>query len=230
MEFLHWRFTAFYIVCNAHIVGYCEGVITYRLIFLVLSHRMLHQISTNLTPRLAPNLFDKLEFVGEYMKNLYIVGGTMGVGKTAVCQQLKMNLSNSVLLDGDWCWDSNPFQVTDETKSMVMDNICYLLNNFLHCSAYENVIFCWVMHQQSIIDSIVEKLDTQSCDVKCISLIVDEANLRKRLTKDVESGIRVEDIIERSITRIPMYDTLDTIKIDTNEKTVAMIANEIKLL
>ena len=165
-----------------------------------------------------------------YMKNLYIVGGTMGVGKTAVCQQLKMNLSNSVLLDGDWCWDSNPFQVTDETKSMVMDNICYLLNNFLHCSAYENVIFCWVMHQQSIIDSIVEKLDTQSCDVKCISLIVDEANLRKRLTKDVESGIRVEDIIERSITRIPMYDTLNTIKIDTNEKTVAMIANEIKLL
>ena len=164
------------------------------------------------------------------MKNLYIVGGTMGVGKTAVCQQLKMNLSNSVLLDGDWCWDSNPFQVTDETKSMVMDNICYLLNNFLHCSAYENVIFCWVMHQQSIIDSIVEKLDTQNCDVKCISLIVDEANLRKRLTKDVEGGIRVEDIIENSITRIPMYDTLNTIKIDTNEKTVAMIANEIKLL
>jgi hypothetical protein len=27
-----------------------------------------------------------------------------------------------------------------------------------------------------------------------------------------------------------MYDTLNTIKIDTNEKTVAMIANEIKLL
>ena len=54
----------------------------------------------------------------------------MGVGKTAVCQQLKINLSNSVLLDGDWCWDSNPFRVTDETKSMVIDNICYLLNNF----------------------------------------------------------------------------------------------------
>jgi len=27
-----------------------------------------------------------------------------------------------------------------------------------------------------------------------------------------------------------MYDTLNTIKIDTNEKTVAMIANEIKQL
>ena len=164
------------------------------------------------------------------MKTLYMIGGTMGVGKTTVCQQLKQDLQNSVFLDGDWCWDASPFQVTDETKALVIDNICHLLNNFLKCSAYENIIFCWVMHQQSIIDSIVEKLYTQNCDVKYISLIADETNLRKRLTKDVESGIRVEDIIERSVSRIPLYQTLNTIKIDTNEKTVAMIANEIKQL
>ena len=61
LEFLHWRFTAFYIVRNAHIVGYCGGVIAYRLIFWVLSYKMLHQISTKITPRLTTNLFDKLE-------------------------------------------------------------------------------------------------------------------------------------------------------------------------
>ena len=154
----------------------------------------------------------------------------MGVGKTAVSQQLKLDLPNSVFLDGDWCWDASPFQVTDETKAMVMDNICYLLNNFLHCSAYENVIFCWVMHQQSIIDSIMEKLDTQNCVVKCISLIADEINLRKRLSADVERGIRSEDVIERSVARIPMYQALSTIKLDTNVKTVDMIANENKQL
>ena len=173
---------------------------------------------------------DKLEFVGENMKTLFIIGGTMGVGKTAVSQQLKLDLPNSVLLDGDWCWDADPFQVTDETKAMVTNNICYLLNNFLHCSAYENVIFCWVMHQQSIIDSITEKLDTQNCTVKYISLIADEANLRKRLIEDVKRGIRSEDVIERSIARIQMYQRLSTIKIDTNGKNVAMIANEIKKL
>ena len=164
------------------------------------------------------------------MKNLYIIGGTMGVGKTAVSQQLKSDLPNSVFLDGDWCWDASPFQVTNETKAMVTDNICYLLKNFLHCSAYENVIFCWVMHQQSIIDSILEKLDTQNCEVKCVSLIADEVNLRRRLTKDVEKGIRSKDVIERSVSRIPMYETLNTIKIDTNEKSVSMIANEIEQL
>ncbi len=164
------------------------------------------------------------------MKTLYMIGGTMGVGKTTVCQQLKQDLPNSVFLDGDWCWDASPFQVTDETKAMVMNNICYLLNNFLKCSAYENIIFCWVMHEQSIINSILDNLDTQNCEVKCVSLVADKKTLCERLAKDVERGIRSVDIIERSIARIPMYQELNTIKIDTNAKTVAMIVNEIKQL
>ena len=161
------------------------------------------------------------------MKALYLIGGTMGVGKTTVSQQLKQELPNSVFLDGDWCWDASPFQVTEETKAMVINNICYLLNSFLHCSAYENVIFCCVMHQQKIIDSIVEKLDTNNCDVKYISLVTDENNLRKRLTEDVEKGIRTEDVIDKSVARIPLYQTLETIKIDTCNKNVQMIVDEI---
>ena len=136
------------------------------------------------------------------MKTVYLIGGAMGVGKTTVSQQLKKELTNSVFLDGDWCWDADPFQVTDETKAMVMDNICYLLNNFLHCSAYENVIFCWVMHEQSIVDEIVSKLDTEECRVIKISLIVDEANLRKRLLSDIANKIRTEEIMDKSIARI----------------------------
>ena len=154
----------------------------------------------------------------------------MGVGKTAVSQRLKRVLPNSVFLDGDWCWDASPFQVTAETKAMVTDNICYLLNNFLHCSVYENIIFCWVMHQQQIIDGIMDKLDTGNCEVKCISLITDEMNLRKRLSEDVEKGIRTADVLERSIARIPLYRTLDTIKIDTSNKSVQVIADEITRL
>ncbi len=164
------------------------------------------------------------------MKTLYMIGGTMGVGKTTVSQQLKLDLPNSVFLDGDWCWDASPFQVTDETKTMVIDNICHLLNNFLKCSVYENIIFCWVMHEQSIINSIIEKLDAQNCAVKCISLVANETSLRHRLSTDVERGIRTADVVDRSVARIPLYQTLNTIIIDTNEKTVAMIADEIKQL
>ena len=171
------------------------------------------------------------------MKTLYLIGGTMGVGKTAVSQQLKIDLPNSVFLDGDWCWDANPFQVTEETKavpqhthSMVTDNISFLLNNFLRCSAYENIIFCWVMHEQFIIDSIVERLNTEHCNVKRISLMTDEATLRNRLEADVNAGIRSEDVIERGIARISKYQSLNTIKIDTVNKTIKQVAEEIAQL
>lgn len=105
------------------------------------------------------------------MKNLYLIGGTMGVGKTTVCQRLKGLLPKAVFLDGDWCWDAEPFVVTEETKAVVMDNICHVLNNFIHCTEYENIIFCWVMHQQGIIDSILERLDTGLCSIKAVSLV-----------------------------------------------------------
>ena len=65
------------------------------------------------------------------MKKLFIIGGTMGVGKSTVSQILKRKLPNSVFLDGDWCWDASPFQVTPETKEMVVKNIWAVLNNFL---------------------------------------------------------------------------------------------------
>ena len=164
------------------------------------------------------------------MKKLYLIGGTMGVGKTTVCQQLKSELNNSVFLDGDWCWDANPFQVTEKTKIMVTDNICHLLNNFLHCTAYENVIFCWVMHEQSIIDSIMQNLDVANCDVKIISLMADAKCLQERLTKDVEKDVRCADVIGRSIERLSLYQKLNTIKVDTCNKSVQTIVAEIKKL
>ena len=159
------------------------------------------------------------------MKTVYIIGGTMGVGKTTVCQYLKNQLNNSVFLDGDWCWDAHPFLVTDETKKM--HNICFLLNQFIHCSAYENIIFCWVMHEQSIIDMILENIDKTNCTIKIVSLLSSEEELRKRLMKDVAAGKRTVDVIEKSISRIPNYQKLDSVKINTDGKNIEEITEEI---
>lgn len=154
------------------------------------------------------------------MKTVYIIGGTMGVGKTTVCQELKRMLTNSVFLDGDWCWDAHPFQVNEETKTMVIQNICYLLNQFIHCSAYDSIVFGWVMHEQSIIDTILSNIDTKDCEVKAISLICNEKTLRERIEKDIKNGLRTEDSIERSISRIEMYSKLNTQKIPTDDRSV----------
>ncbi len=161
------------------------------------------------------------------MKKLYLIGGPMGVGKTTVCQFMKQKLNSSVFLDGDWCWDMHPFCITEETKAMVVDNICHLLNNFLHCTVYENIIFCWVMHQQSIIEAICSKLDLIDTVCFSVSLICTEERLRERLHKDIHAGIRSMDVIERSAARVPFYEKLDTIKIDVTNITAEQAAERI---
>lgn len=161
------------------------------------------------------------------MKTLYLIGGTMGVGKTTISKQLKQALNQSVFLDGDWCWDMHPFIVNKETKAMVLDNICHLLNNFIHCSSYENIIFCWVMHEQSIIDDILKKLDTSNLNIKSISLISDEASLTQRIAKDIASNLRQPDVLKRSLERLAMYQELNTIKIDTSNRDIPTIINTI---
>ena len=148
------------------------------------------------------------------MKKLIMIGGTMGVGKTTISQLLKKELNHSVMLDGDWCWDMHPFIVNDETKKMVMDNIVYQLQSFIHCSVIENIIFCWVLHDQSIIDEICQRLDTSHCQVYSISLLCNEDTLRQHLQKDIDLKIRDESVIERSIERMNHYHTLLTYKID----------------
>ncbi|MCI8535844.1 MAG: AAA family ATPase [Hungatella sp.] len=161
------------------------------------------------------------------MKHLYLIGGTMGVGKTSTSQILKQKLNYTVFLDGDWCWDMSPFQVTLETKKMVLENIIFLLNNFIHCSAYEHIIFCWVMHEQEIIDQILSKLDTTNCKIYPISLICSKESLREQIQKDIEAGIRTEDVISRSLQRIPLYENLDTIKIDVSTLLPEQVAEKI---
>lgn len=161
------------------------------------------------------------------MKNLYMIGGTMGVGKTTVCKLLKRRLDNAVFLDGDWCWDADPFQVTEETKTVVLDNICHILNNFIHCTAYQNIIFCWVMHEQEIIDHIQSRLDMRGCTVKTISLVCNKAALAHRLQKDIDMGLRRPEDIARSSGRIPLYEKLSTIKLDVSSLTPVETAEQI---
>jgi AAA domain len=162
------------------------------------------------------------------MKNLIIVGGTMGVGKTATCRELQGILPRNVFLDGDWCWDMRPFVVTDETKTMVKGNITHVLNSFLACSEFENIIFCWVLHEQKILDDLIADLNLEDCAIHCFSLVSSKEALSKRLSHDIVEGRREHTIIERSVARLPLYDALNTVKIEVSSISPLGAAKQIK--
>lgn len=163
-------------------------------------------------------------------KRLYLIGGPMGVGKTAVCRQLRQLLPRSVFLDGDWCWDMHPFTVTPETKAMVMDNIAHLLTNFLRCSELDHIVFGWVMHEQGIIDDLLGSLPLEGCEVVSVSLVCTEEALARRISRNIADGVRDADALARGLARLPLYDALDTIKIDTSDMTAQETARAILAL
>ncbi|WP_027129149.1 AAA family ATPase [Fusobacterium perfoetens] len=162
------------------------------------------------------------------MKKLYIIKGTMGIGKTTVSKLLKNSLDRSVFLDGDWCWDMSPFIVNEETKKMVIDNIIYLLNNFLKCSEYKNIIFCWVLNLKEVEKEILSRLNLEKVEVFSISLVCNEIELEKRLKKDIELGLRKEEIILKSKERLKDYKNHEGIKIEVSNLTPVEIVNIIK--
>ena len=165
------------------------------------------------------------------MKTLLMVNGTMGVGKTSVCRALQRFLQPCVFLDGDWCWDMAPFTVTEETKAMVLDNIGSLLNRYLACTAFDTVLFCWVMQERAIVEEVLSRLE-QPCNVRLFTLTCSEEALRERLQRDIEAGRREPDIVARSLARLPLYTRMASTKIDVSacsaQEAAAWIAREMK--
>ena len=63
--------------------------------------------------------------------------------------------------------------------------------------------------------------------MKVVSLMANEETLTERIMKDVDSGRRGADVLERSIARIPFYQSVSSVKVQTDSKTVYEIAKEI---
>ena len=158
------------------------------------------------------------------MKHVYLIGGPMGIGKSTICNQLNQDLDHSVFLDGDWCWNMDPFVVNQDTKNMVLNNITHCLNNFIHTPGIENIIFCWVMHKQDIINQIIQKLDTEGVDIHLISLICEKEELIKRMLIDR----RDNQTIRKSLQYLELYKDLDTQKIDVTTLDVQKTIDKIK--
>ena len=59
-------------------------------------------------------------------------------------------------------------------------------------------------------------------------LVCTESALTERLQKDIASGRREGDIIERSVARLPLYRQMNTIKIDVSSISAVEAAEMIK--
>ena len=124
-----------------------------------------------------------------------------GRGEKRRLRELLRQLTPGVWLDGDWCWNMNPFVVSEENKRMVLSNITHLLRAYLNNSSYRYVLFCWVMDQPLLFEPCSARFGI-SLYVAQLSLVCTEQVLRERLERDVRDGIREADVIPRSLRRL----------------------------
>lgn len=163
-------------------------------------------------------------------KKLIIINGVMGVGKTTISKALLKSLDNCFWLDGDNCWMMNPFVVNEENKDMVLNNIGYIINSFINNSSSKYILFNWVIHEEEIMRDVLSRISLKNVDVYKVTLMCTKEDLVKRIKKDIENGIRDEKNIDRSLEKYNLYKSMDTIKIDTTDRNVDEIVNEIKAL
>lgn len=76
-----------------------------------------------------------------------------------------------------------------------------------------------------IVDEILSHLDTTEFRVHLISLVCDKQVLQARLVKDVDEGIRAEDIVRKNAECILLYEVLSTVKVDVSKRSPEQAAS-----
>lgn len=138
------------------------------------------------------------------MTDLIFINGTMGTGKTSVCRELAKILPRNVFLDGDNCLLSTPFCDSEAHRALILKNIAALLNNFLQSGLFDNILFCWVMHEKKIAEAILSRLQGEF-NFHIFTLTCSKEELFARLQKDVSRGLRDSGIFARSEERAKHY-------------------------
>ena len=92
------------------------------------------------------------------------------------------------------------------------------------------MIFCWVMHQQEILDGLLARLPLEGVEVFSLSLLAKPETLREHIRGDVERGLRTWDVLDRSLERLSHYGELNTHKLWVDGLTAREAAQQIAAL
>jgi len=156
------------------------------------------------------------------LKNFIIINGAMGVGKTSICKELYEKLENSAWLDGDWCMMMNPFSETNQ--KIFLENIYYLLNNYLSHPTFEYVLFSWVIPREDMMDYIIRRLSDNDFHLIRVTLLCSDDKLRERMLR---TG-RDEMTIEKSMLYQEVFKNSNTtVKLDTSQLSLVETVDEV---
>jgi broad-specificity NMP kinase len=158
---------------------------------------------------------------GNKKPKLIIITGSPCVGKSAVAEKLFESYENSAYFDGDWAWRVNPFSVDDPRLRNGDKTMSFALSTYLN-SNFDYVIFSSVVViGGDIRNAILNDITAKNYTTVAFTLKCSEETLAQRHKKRGDLG-------EVSYFWLQIEPCGGDYVIDTNNKTVAQIADEIK--
>lgn len=156
------------------------------------------------------------------IQKLIIITGSPCVGKTAVANSLFESYENSAYLDGDWVWCVNPFSFSDPRLRNGDKAISFTLSNYLE-SQFEYVIFSSVVViGEEIRKNILKDITAHDYQLIAFTLKCSETTLVQRH--------KMRNMDEVSFQWLNMEPHPGDYVIDTDNKTIAQIVGEIRLI
>jgi len=76
-----------------------------------------------------------------------------------IAPQLNTILPHSVLLDAKWCCNTEPMLTSDIAFNMQMDNLVYMVNNYILSRLFENIIITTDFIDELYITKLLEHLN-----------------------------------------------------------------------
>lgn len=165
------------------------------------------------------------------MKQLIVILGSNGVGKSTTSKAILGKLSRSAYVDAEWCRAINPFSFTVKTKRAVTDNIYCIIKNYLLCEDIDTIIFPYGFHgeRKSIFDDVIEKLKTNSIEFE-LRLIVLKCSMNENINRAMNDKRDKERVYRGLKHTFHFYDDLGYPSIDTTLLTPEDVADRIIVL
>lgn len=155
-----------------------------------------------------------------------MINGPMGVGKTAVGKHIADSNPGTAFIDGDWCLDLHPFVGNRETKTMAVDNILHMIDNYRICSVCRGIVLVWLMDEPWVIESLAEGIAKMQLELQSVTLTCDEKALRERWENDKTCEWRTDDWLRVSLKSLPAFASSANV-IDTTGLTIGQVAERI---
>ena len=162
------------------------------------------------------------------MKQLIVLIGPNGVGKSTTARQLVEECDRVAYVDSDWCRVMNPFTFSKIKKETITENIYCLLRNYLLCNDINTVIFTYSWHggRREIYESVIAKLRGNNIKFKENIRVLkcsEEENI-KLMLKDGRDEERIRRGMKNTFS---YYDNLSFLCLDTTNMTPLQTAHQI---